>query len=76
VASTDLSHYPSAANASMVDRQTLQAILRLILRVSTPSPTPHRIEISAAFPLGPAARRPSWRPWLPPGTSEPRAASW
>ena len=29
VASTDLSHYPSAANASMVDRQTLQAILPL-----------------------------------------------
>ncbi len=29
VASTDLSHYPSAANAAMVDRQTLQAILPL-----------------------------------------------
>ena len=31
VASTDLSHYPSAANASMVDRQTLEAILPLDL---------------------------------------------
>ncbi len=29
VASSDLSHYPSAFNASMVDRQTLQAILPL-----------------------------------------------
>ncbi len=29
VASTDLSHYPSAANAAMIDRQTLQAILPL-----------------------------------------------
>ncbi|HET6489762.1 MAG TPA: AmmeMemoRadiSam system protein B [Syntrophales bacterium] len=29
VASSDLSHYPSAVNASMVDRQTLQAILPL-----------------------------------------------
>ena len=29
VASTDLSHYPSAANASMIDHQTLRAILRL-----------------------------------------------
>ncbi len=29
VASSDLSHYPSAANASMVDRQTLEAILPL-----------------------------------------------
>jgi MEMO1 family protein len=29
VASSDLSHYPSAANASMVDSQTLQAILPL-----------------------------------------------
>lgn len=32
VASTDLSHYPSAANASMVDRQTLEAILPLDLQ--------------------------------------------
>ena len=31
VASTDLSHYPSAANAAMVDRQTLQAMLPLEL---------------------------------------------
>ncbi len=29
VASTDLSHYPSAANASMIDHQTLRAILPL-----------------------------------------------
>jgi hypothetical protein len=29
VASTDLSHYPSAMNANLVDRQTLQAILPL-----------------------------------------------
>jgi len=67
VASTDLSHYPSAANASMVDRQTLQAILPLdpaSFHAVAHTASDRNIRGLSTRACG---ERPSWRPWLPPG---------
>ncbi|MCX5825944.1 MAG: AmmeMemoRadiSam system protein B [Deltaproteobacteria bacterium] len=60
VASSDLSHYPSAKDAEAADMKTLEAVATL-----DPAAL-HTAVRTQTSPPAPAARPPSWPPWPPP----------